>query len=59
LIVLIKAGLERKLKDIYLNMNWAERLDITVPKNAIIIDSGISQDGVELANDDFKRESLL
>ena len=52
-------GLKRKLEETYLNMDWVERLDITVPKEKITenqVDDLASQD---LADNDFKREKIL
>ena len=55
---LIKEGLERKLKDIYLKMDWVERLDITTPKFEVA-DIDANGNKPSLVDDDFQRESLL
>lgn len=57
-------GLTRKLNDIYLKMDWIERLDVTVDKNTLmesLVDaSGNKLDlSKEFADDDFKRESFF
>lgn len=55
-------GLKRKLKDFYLDMDWIERMDITVAKNSISLNDLQTEDGKiqsELADNDFKRESLF
>jgi len=50
-------GLKRKFTDFYLDLDWIERMDITVPKSNTNDDAEKSQVDAELANDDFKRES--
>lgn len=58
-------GLKRKLKDLHLDLEWAERLDITAPKiNHLELQSNNSAKPEDIANDkivdnDFKRESLF
>lgn len=51
----MKAGLERKLKDFYLKMDWIERMDIVVPKPA----TDLENTAKEFVDNDFKRESYL
>ena len=58
--------MERKLKNLFLNMDWIERLDVTVSKESmqklekqfreLQDDGGIDSD---LTNNDFKRESMF
>ena len=51
-------GLKRKFTDFYLNMDWIERMDITVDKTAVVTsEEDKNKTEAELANDDFKRES--
>lgn len=63
-----EAGLKRKLKDLYLNMEWVERMDITVPLKRIQVNDLIENEEDSekankttalIANDDFKRESMF
>lgn len=55
--------MKRKLTDFYLDMDWIERMDVTVAKEApSTTTTTAGEDGkvaneAELANDDFKRES--
>lgn len=51
-----KEALERKLNDIYLEMEWVERLDVTTPK--FLVDAE-NADGTKLVDNDFQRESLF
>ena len=50
-------GLKRKFTDFYLNLDWIERMDITVEKTANTSEEDKAKTEAELANDDFKRES--
>jgi rRNA-processing protein EBP2 len=64
-------GLERKLKSIYSKLDWIERLDVTISKEAIyklekklnmdqdVKDQEKQEQQEELVNNDFKRESLF
>ncbi|CAF0989275.1 unnamed protein product [Brachionus calyciflorus] len=53
-----KERLERKYKDLYLNMEWPERLDITVPKSECqVVLPETEKSG--LVDNDFKRESFF
>ena len=52
-------GLKRKLQDIYLDMDWIERLDVTVPKEVIEANEDVAFSSQDLADNDFKREKLL
>lgn len=47
----------RKLNEIYLKMDWIERLDITTPKFEFEVDADGNK--ADLANNDFQRESLF
>lgn len=60
-------GLKRKLKDLYLDLNWIERMDVVVGTKPIekketededeeVADKAAKQEA-DLVNDDFKRES--
>ena len=58
--------LKRKLKDLYLNMEWVERLDLIVPQKLIKLNDLDEEDANQnhsnnndLASNDFKRESLF
>jgi rRNA-processing protein EBP2 len=58
--------LKRKLKDLYLNMEWVERLDFIVPQKLIKLNDLDEEDANQnhsnnndLASNDFKRESLF
>lgn len=59
----LKEGLKRKLKDFYLNMEWVERMDVTVPKSEITInglEATKNADGSsDLVDNDFRREGLF
>ncbi len=50
--------MERKLKEIYLNMEWIERLDITTPRFEV---AEPDAEGIvpSLVDNDFQRESIL
>ncbi len=50
--------MERKLKDIYLNMEWIERLDITTPRFEVA-EPDADGNVPSLVDNDFQRESLL
>jgi rRNA-processing protein EBP2 len=50
-------GLNRKLTDFYLQMDWIERMDVTIPKVNLVADPTTTT--VDLVNDDFKRESFF
>ena len=50
-------AMTRKLNEIYLKMDWIERLDITTPKFEFEVDADGNK--ADLANNDFQRESLL
>ena len=58
-----KDGLNRKLKDFYLKMDWIERMDVTVPKEQLLIKGLENKQGEELSKElmdnDFKREGLF
>jgi hypothetical protein len=58
-----KEGLKRKLKDFYLNMEWIERMDVTVAKDQLTIKGLENKQGEELSKElidnDFKREGLF
>jgi hypothetical protein len=56
LFFFMKEGLKRKLQDIYLQMDWSERLDITVAKEKLVV---ANIDPEKLADNDFKREQAL
>ena len=62
-IFFLKEGLKRKYKDFYLNMEWVERMDVTVPKSEIIInglEATKNADGSsDLVDNDFRREGLF
>lgn len=50
--------MKRKFTDFYLDMDWIERMDVTVAKEAPTSgEDGKVANEAELANDDFKRES--
>lgn len=60
-------GLKRKLKDLYLDLNWIERMDVVVGTKPIekketededeeVTEKAAKQEA-DLVNDDFKRES--
>ncbi len=59
----LKEGLKRKLKDFYLNMEWIERMDVTVSKDQLVIKGLENKQGEELSKElidnDFKREGLF
>jgi rRNA-processing protein EBP2 len=56
-LLFIKETLKNKLKDIYLNMDWIERMDVTVSvEKEDLIDSNKT---IDLVDNDFKRESLF
>ena len=52
-----EAGLKRKLKELYLDMEWIERLDVTVATSSL--GTAVAGETPSLADDDFKRESLF
>ena len=53
-----EAGMERKLKDLYLKMDWVERLDITTPKFELP-EPDANGNTPSIVDNDFQRESLL
>lgn len=50
-------GLKRKLADFYLDLDWIERMDVTVEKESATNDEEKAKHEAEMVNDDFKRES--
>ncbi len=55
-------GLQRKYDDIYLKMNWIERMDVTIEKKEIDedqADKDTETGKAQMVDNDFKRESLL
>lgn len=53
-----EAGMERKLKDLYLKMDWVERLDITTPKFELP-EPDANGNTPSIVDNDFQRESLF
>ena len=50
--------MERKLKDIYLNMEWIERLDVSTPRFEVN-EPDAEGNVASVVDNDFQRESLL